>query len=174
MKDGDGGYDKRIQASIPAELKDQVRTLVASGAYDSESEVVRAALRGLMTAAPPPAALPASPLPFEMPDEGRLPPMPQALAAEMPFAPLADDQHRDLKERLDLLAWLLTVLLMLVATAAARILSLLTRQPVEPMHLLRGALAETADERACTRRELAVGWRAFRQTHPRQHDHNES
>lgn len=134
------GFSKRIQANVPAELKDQVRALVEQGAYDSEAEAVRAALWQFVgqgrTASPAPAS---------------------------PQEPLSDDLHNDLKRRLDLLAWLMTVALLLMATIASRILNALGRGSVEPMQLIDEALRASVQDQQTARRKLAAGWRAFRE-----------
>lgn len=139
------GFSKRIQANVPAELKDAVRALVEQGAYDSEAEAIRAALWQFVR-----QHAPASPAPTPSP----------APAAP---APLPDELHRDLKRRLDLLAWLMTVALLLMATIASRILNALGRGGVEPMQLVEEALQASVQDQQTARRKLAAGWHAFRQ-----------
>lgn len=134
----DGTLDKRVQANIPADLKERIQELVEYEVYSSEAEVVRAALWEFMgeSRAPKPASIQ------------------QDTGAEL---------HHDLKDRLDLLAWLLTVGLLLLAAVSSRLLEAVAHEKVEPMTLLDRALRQTADERDSARRKLAAGWRAFKE-----------
>lgn len=138
----ESALDKRVQASVPSELKERIRELVEHQLYDSEAEVIRAALWQFIEGE----------IPFETPADGFS--HVEALNADL---------HRDLKERMDLLAWLMTVGLLLIATIASRILQALTREPVQPMSLLDQALNSSIHERELARRKLAAGWRAFKQ-----------
>jgi predicted transcriptional regulator len=70
--------------------------------------------------------------------------------------------HNDLKERLDLLAWLNTVILLLLAEMSSRLLEAFTREKVEPMRLVEQALRRSVEEQDEARRKLAAGWRAFK------------
>ncbi|MBI5666834.1 MAG: hypothetical protein HZC41_02405 [Chloroflexi bacterium] len=136
----DNNLDRRVQANVPVELKERVRDLVEHQLFESEAEVVRAALWQF----------------FDGENSFALPQQPAA-GGEASL-----ELHRDLKERLDLLAWLHTVTLLLLAAIASRLLEAMTHQKVEPNQLIEQALRSSADERDSTRRQLAAGWRAFR------------
>lgn len=149
MPSADEGRDKRIQATISAELKDRVRVLIDSGTYDSEAEVVRAALSRFIDEIEPVTEM-------------------AAYAAGSASLPLPEryengtaEMHRDLKVRLDVIAWLQTVNLLLASSSAARILRLLGEQNADSLRLIEQSLNTTAGERKRVRRKLAAGWRAF-------------
>lgn len=142
----EGTLDKRVQASVPSELKDRIRELVDCEVYDSEAEIVRAALWDFV---------------------GEPPPSARSAAVEVEAS---TELHHDLKERLDLLAWLLTVCLLLLAAVASRLLEAIAREKIEPMQLLDQALRRSVDERDSARRKLAAGWRAFREVRQPQNE----
>lgn len=135
----DNNLDRRVQASVPVELKERVRDLVEHQLFESEAEVVRAALWQFFDG------------------ENQF-----ALSQSASSDDISTELHRDLKERLDLLAWLHTVTLLLLAAIACRLLEAITHQKIEPSQLIEQALRSSADERDSTRRQLAAGWRAFR------------
>lgn len=139
MAVSDSNLDKRVQASVPVELKERVRDLVAHDLFDSEAEVVRAALWQFFDG------------------ENTFDQQQSAITDDR-----SADLHRDLKERLDLLAWLQTVALLLLAAVASRLLHTITREEVEPMELIDQALRSSVNKRDSARRQLAAGWRAFR------------
>ncbi|NWG15271.1 MAG: hypothetical protein HXY41_01425 [Chloroflexi bacterium] len=149
----DSVLDKRVQASVPSELKDHIREMVENELYESEAEIIRVALRQFIE----------GDLPVETPVET---PANRYSHVET----LNTDLHRDLKERMDLLAWLMTVGLLLMATIASRILQALTHETVQPMSLLDQALSSSVHERDQARRRLAAGWRAFKQVGQEAHN----
>jgi hypothetical protein len=145
MSDSEVVFDKRIQANIPSELKVRVRGMVERQEYESEAEVVRAALWRLVDG-PAPAA----------------PPEPAASISAAPAieVPLSE-LHNDLKNRMDLIAWLLTVALMLMTTIACKLLRALGDTSTEPMMLLDQTLRTSVHEREAIRRKLALHWHSF-------------
>jgi hypothetical protein len=146
MSDTELVFDKRIQANIPSELKMRVRGMVERKEFESEAEVVRAALWRLVDS-------PAPVIPSE------------SAAASSPAAPIIgvplSELHGDLKNRMDLIAWLLTVTLMLLATIACKVLRALGDTSTEPMLLLDQTLRASVQERDALRHKLAVSWHNF-------------
>lgn len=136
----DNNLDKRVQASVPVELKERVREMVEHKVFESEAELVRAALWQFLDGEDTYA--------LTQPDDTV-----EAVSAEL---------HNDLKERLDLLAWLNTVILLLLAGIASRLLEAITREKVTPMQLVEQALRSSIQEQDEARRKLAAGWRAFK------------
>ena len=136
----DNNLDKRVQASVPVELKERVREMVEHKVFESEAELVRAALWQFLDGEDTYA--------LTQPDDTV-----EAVSAEL---------HNDLKERLDLLAWLNTVILLLLAGIASRLLEAITREKVTPMQLVEQALRSSIQEQDDARRKLAAGWRAFK------------
>ena len=138
----DNNYDKRVQASVPVELKERVREMVEHEVFESEAELVRAALWQFLDGESPSAIV----QPHSSQDV-------ESVSVEL---------HNDLKERLDLLAWLNTVLLLLLASIASRLFEAITREKVEPMQWIEQALRSSVQEQDDARRKLAAGWRAFK------------
>jgi hypothetical protein len=62
---------------------------------------------------------------------------------------------------MDLIAWLLTVALMLMTTIACKLLRALGDTSTEPMLLLDQTLQASVQERAALRRKLALHWHSF-------------
>lgn len=139
----DHNYDKRVQASVPSELKERIREMVDNEVFESEAELVRAALWQFMDGE---AAYPLT--------------KPESRYGGGEAA--SEELHNDLKERLDLLAWLNTVILLLLAEMSSRLLETFTREKVEPMRLVEQALRRSVEEQDEARRKLAAGWRAFK------------
>lgn len=138
----DNNYDKRVQASVPVELKERVREMVEHEVFESEAELVRAALWQFLDGESASALAQTDSIQDV-----------ETVSAEL---------HNDLKERLDLLAWLNTVLLLLLAGIASRLYEAITREKVEPMQWIEQALRSSIQEQDDARRKLAAGWRAFK------------
>jgi hypothetical protein len=150
MRDGEGTYDKRIQANISSELKERVRELVKKGEFESEAELVRAALWEMI-----------EPKPLEPPKAAVIPPHDET--PPLPFAENADDHmHHDLKGRLDLLAWMMTLSLTMMATLGSRLLRA-RGEDVSSSLLIEETVHTAVQQREGLRRRLSVGWRAFNQ-----------
>lgn len=144
MADEAGAKDKKIQATISAELKDQVRDLVKTKGFESEAEFLRTAVADYIMRQTEVPATTAS-----LPDNASTP------------AGTSDEAHHDLKERVDLVAWLLTVGLVLISNLGSKMLRAVGEKDTEPMHLLNESLQTAVQERAALRQKLGFGWRAF-------------
>jgi hypothetical protein len=172
MSEAEHVFDKRIQAAISADLKDRVRDLVKDKRFESEAEIVRLALSRFVDnpVAPvkhSPSDEPGTQLPFEPPHSH--------LPVSMPVQhnqPPDDNLHRDLKGRMDLIAWLLTVGLMLIATIATKLFRLLGDKETEPMQLIDQTVQASVHDRSLIRQKLAVGWQAFNQAGGHHHNGN--
>ena len=108
MTDDTGARDKKIQATISSEVKEQVRALVKQKGFESESEFLRTAVTEYIAQQ---TTAPKASLASEVPP--LLPTIPSAQT---------DLLHRDLKERVDLIAWMMTVGLVLISGIGARLL----------------------------------------------------
>ncbi|MBZ0285794.1 MAG: ribbon-helix-helix domain-containing protein [Anaerolineae bacterium] len=143
MADGEGTRDKKIQATISAELKEQVRELVKDKGFESEAEFLRTAITEyIIHQTNPPARTLSSDISSNL-------------------LPHPDELHHDLKERIDLVAWMLTVGLVLVSSLGSKLLHALGEKDIEPMKLLNESLQTAVQERITLRRKLGIGWRAF-------------
>ena len=145
MNDGEAAFDARVQANIPSDLKVCVRELVKSNKYDSEAEIVREALWRFVHQ----PSIPASPRPTITPEPT---PPPDGLTLG------------DFKSRMDLIAWMLTLVLMLVATVGSKLMKAQTGENISPIKLLEQVTTATGQNREALRRQLAAGWHQFNGT----------
>lgn len=148
MADDESVRDKKIQATISSEVKEQVRTLVKEKGFESESEFLRTAVSAYITQQTTPAVK-AEPI-IEAPLPLTALPQPQT-----------DHLHRDLKERVDLIAWMMTVGLVLMSSVGARLLRAMGEHDANSMNLLDDSLETAAQHREALKHKLGLNWRAF-------------
>lgn len=127
----ESGYSERVGARISPELKALIQTTVRQTGWNSEADLLRAALWHYVEqgAPAPPAAAPTPPPP----------------------------DRADLADRVE---WLLTVLLILIGLAASRILNTLRVEQVKPAELVDEAIQEAVYNRTILWSKLRAGRRA--------------
>lgn len=149
MSDGEGVRDKKIQATISAELKEQVRELVKDKGFESEAEFLRTAVTEFIT------------------QQTQSPTNSNSFHLESNSSALPSESQHDMRERIDLIAWMLTVTLVMMSHLGSRLLRVLGEKDTEPMELLNESLQTAVQERTALRRKFGIGWRAFnRAGHP--------
>jgi len=149
MGDGEGIRDKKIQATISAELKEQVRELVKDKGFESEAEFLRSAVIEFIA------------------QQTKPPTNSNSLHLESNSSTLPHELQHDIRERIDLVAWMLTVALVMMSHLGSRLLRLLGEKDAEPMELLNESLQTAVQERTVLRRKFGISWRAFnRAGHP--------
>lgn len=130
MERPESGYSERVGARISPELKAAVQDIVQQAGWDSEADLVRAAL-------------------WRYVEQGA--PLPQETAPALPPGSPAFEDRAE---------WLLTVLLILVGLVASRVLNTLRVEQVKPAELVDEAIQEAVYNRTILWAKLRAGRRA--------------
>jgi len=122
----EGTLSERVGARISPELKERVQEAIAKHGYDSEADVVRAAL-------------------WMYVDQNEPAEQPSEAVHQQPknLTDSDNERHHDEKRSTDRVEWALTVVVILIALVGSKILNTIRDEKIKPAELADEAIQET-------------------------------